>query len=318
MRLYRLLAALPLAFVLCCISGGATAEQQGIKVAPAFVTMTLAKDSATKTADIGITNTYTSKIDLKAELKGVEQEQGLLTPTKDLPEQLKNNLKISTTRFSLEPGASTTITLLVSDVASLSPGGNYASLVITQDTSANNTVGLQSAVSVGIFIVKEEGAIKDIQLSDIVLNRFLWNMPHSTDLSFINNGNVTVVPRGKISILTGSTPGGTAIVNQESVPVFPGNQLKLTSTFKNQSFFTLPGKKTIQIAYRFDGSDTVNIATKSFIVVPLWLLFIPIIIILVLYFLIKKLRGKKRHNMSKKVQKSDKKVAPKSIKIEFK
>jgi hypothetical protein len=315
MKKINLIFLIPLLFILG-YSGPTKAEQQGIKVSPAVVEMVLEKDSTEQVSSVGVKNNYPVKINLIAELKGVDTENGLLTPTNNLPEQLKNNLEIDKSNFSLESGQSINIRIKIKNTADLSPGGNYASLVIKQAGDKNNSIGLQPAVSVTIFIIKEEGAIKSVSVELIKINRFLWDMPSSASLRFLNTGNVGVTPRGTVTVNSNNTVNSRGVINQESVQVFPNNSITTVTELKRQSIFSFPGKKTLQVTYRFDGIDETQTLTKSFMYIPFWIFLVPIIFIAILIFILKRPKKTKPHKKpTKKVTKQPK--TAKKITVKF-
>lgn len=277
------------------------AEQAGIKVAPATVTMVIEKSDTEKVTWVGIKNNYSVPVKLTTELRGVEQEQGNLTPTKEVPEQLKNNLEIDKTNIELAAGESINVRLLVKDASKLLPGGNYASLVIKQSGEKGNAVGLQPAISVSIFITKLDGAFNDLKIENLKLNRFLLSMPSSVSTEFVNSGNVVVVPRGRIDVLDNKNTVTSGLINVQSTGLFPGNKLNLKTALKNKNIFELPGKKTLIINYRYDGSDQFKTITKTFIYLPIWLLLIPLLLIAVIIFYIKQKASKRQNKKVKSI-----------------
>lgn len=291
----------------------------GITVAPAVVNLNVTQVDNNPVSWVGVRNNYSVPVKFIAELKGVDQAQGTLTPNKNLPVELADNLIVSPNSFTLEPGKSINIQITMRNGKKASPGGSYAALVLRSNES-NTGIGVKSAVSVAIFIINENGIRADLGIESLKINRFLWGMPRSAVVDFKNNGNVLVVPRGSIVVSDSleKTAYTKAVVNERSLPVLPGNFLKLNANFIKNSQFLFPGFKKVIVVYRFDGSDKQQAYMQKFLYIPQWLIFLTMSIPIVIIYLIYKKKIKKTYKHgSKESRKRLKNAPPKKPKIKI-
>lgn len=281
--------------------------QPGITVAPAVLTLNLDSKVTEQIGYVGVKNNYSKPINLTTELKGIDQERGIIAPIKELDSNLSKLISITPSSFTLEPGESINIQVTVKNASILSPGGSYASLVIKQDGGSLNNVGLQPAVSANLFIVKQQGAKKQLELSDVKISRKLFGMPDKATLIFRNNGNVIAIPRGIVTVGNRNLSSiyKKGVVNEGSLPMFPLKQLTIEVPLDNIQNKWTPGRQEINIQYRADGQNNIKSYSLSVIYIPN-LYWLVLAIILTTFWLIYRRRQNikvtRYFDISKKIQ----------------
>ncbi len=277
-------------------------DPQGITISPAVVTISIGPNEATKTSTVEVTNTLSTSSSLTAELKGVDAQNGVLAPTKELDAGQKENISIDKSQFTLQPGEKTTITITVTNSVTLSPGGTYAALVIRQLGTPNNSVGFQSAVGAGIFITKQQGASRKISLTNFSIQQLLLGEPSKVTLTFKNDGNVHIVPRG-VAVVTnqkGNVLYKKGVINQESFTILPQKSLTLDVPLATVAHSLLPSQQKVLVQYRFDGSDDIQTVAKSIIFVPAYLY--AVILLLAISIVLLATKARKKTKFPKKQQ----------------
>lgn len=172
-------------------------NSQGITISPAVINISVLPSDTEKIESVSVKNNYETAIFLSAELKSVDQDSGTFTPSKDLDANLKSVISLSQNQFTVLPGQTVNLDIIVKNEPLLPPGGTYVSLVIKQTSNlTTNTIGLQPAVAATVFVTKEQGAVRALVLTSMKVRHVFWNEPSGVALTFKNNGNVQLVPRG--------------------------------------------------------------------------------------------------------------------------
>lgn len=285
----------------------------GITVSPAFITAQIGSAQSQATASVGVRNNYAVPITVTAVLNGFDIRNNSLLLTNQSEFSLAEIVKFSPAEITIPPQSSRNIAVIITDKPSLSPGGHYVSLLITQSSSngpnSSPQLSLKPAVSATVYVIKEDGAVRSLRASNIELKRSIFTLPNMADITFTNNGNVTNLPRGILTINRGS--GGAvyaqAIVNQESVPLYPNQSTKLRSSFTALAKPKLPSKLVATLDYRPDG-----IAETKSLSVDIWYVPISSFIVVLLSIAVSGLIfwPKSRRNITRiarKMKKSNKK-----------
>jgi hypothetical protein len=146
---------------------------------------------------------------------------------------------------------------------------------MTVDNSAgkgNQTVSVKQRISALIFATKVGGEIYDLRLTKIQHDSTWRQLPKNITLDFKNTGNVHVVPRGTVRLIS---PSGHVVshgvINEASAYVLPETSRQLivqTESVSNHGWE--PGTYKLQVDYRYDGYDqfaskTLNLRYYNFI-----------------------------------------------------
>ncbi len=296
-----LFALLPVAHGLA-----ATTAKGGITVSPAIVNLALPSGQQEASSTITLANTYDKTVRLSADWQSIDEATGRLIPSGPLNPALANSLRISETDISISPQTSKQIRVVVQNNPNLAPGGHYAILVFTVLSSGKEKLGLQSALSVTVFVIKRDGAKTSISLNDILAVHNLFTLPSKARLTITNTGNVHVVPRAAITIERKHDVIAKAIVNQASSPLLPGKKATYDVRFTQYKRIYWASRLQLRTVYRVDQSGEIQERTSHFwYIPPFW----PILILSIggiMYLvarkssaIIKKLRGRIKHRSNK-------------------
>jgi hypothetical protein len=307
-----LLTGLAVGLLLTCQTSRVKAELlvNGITVAPALATINLKTDDDQQMAYIGVKNNYSTPISLTAQLKGVDQNSGILAPVKDLDTNLASLISVAPAYFTLEPEQSINIQISVKNGTQLNPGGNYAALVIKRADSGFNDVSLQSAISVSLFVIKEQGAQWQLKLNNLHLQRWLWELPTTALVTVSNNGNVVAVPRGYLTVSDNklNVIYQKGILNEASLSVWPNKQLTMDMPVKTIISSWWPGWRTVTLQYRSTDTEEVQSFSTSLLYLPTGELVAAGLILIICGWL----AIKYRKNLKRLFKQSTKKVVPRS------
>ena len=268
----RLLCYLPIlaGFIWPSTALAAQSTTGGISVAPSQLQFSLPGSSGSQQQDISIVNNYPVSINLSAQFKGIDEASGSLVPAMTLDKTLANSLSVSQTIFTIPAHGSQQLTVQVTNSAALAPGGHYATLVLTQAAAPGQTLSVQAALAISLFIIKTDGATLSFELTDVKSNGFLFRLPDQIGLTFRNTGNTHIVPRAVISLTANNATRlyAKGVANQNSVPIFPGQTWQENVTLRQLGHTWLPQRLQLAVTYRADGTDNPQTMFKSVWYIP--------------------------------------------------
>lgn len=173
---------------------------------------------------------------------------------------LANWLRLNTDIVTIEPGQKANIVATIINDLSLRPGGHYAAIVATlvnEDTAQANQVTINQKISSLVLANKVGGEKYDLSLINIDTNTAKLHLPSTIVLDFKNTGNVHIVPRGIVKIVTSSGKIiARGVINQESSFVLPEMSRQISvEMHKVNSANIWPTVYHIQVDYRYEGID---------------------------------------------------------------
>lgn len=268
----------------------------GITIEPAFATISLAPTDISKSATVSVINNNSYSVLLNTSIHEVDVNSGILAPTKAIDTAQDSTVKLDKTDFQLAPGESMPISVTVSNTPSLAPGGTYRAMVIRQVSKPGANVGMQSAISASIFITKQQGAVRSLDLNNIKIKQSLWQEPSSVLMSFKNTGNTHVVPRGVVAVTSAdkSVFYKKGVINQESITIFPGKNITTETVLTIVEKSWLPAKQKVVVQYRFDDLDNIQTAEKTILYVPWVYYLLPILLVAAVVFITKFVKKRRR------------------------
>lgn len=257
----------------------------GITVAPALLTTQIGSRQPQTSATIGVRNNFEVPVTVLAELNGFDVRNNALVPTTNAEKTLAGVVTLAPAEIIINPGESKNIGVIVHDTASLAPGGHYLSILLTETALSGKLdspqLAFKPAVSVTLYVVKEDGAVRSVQVQSARFNHSLFSLPKTADISFYNDGNVLSIPRGVVQL--SRSPGGVAfgqgIVNQQSAPLYPRSSITLQSQLQKLAAIRLPGRYTASLQYRYDGQDSTKTVTSSFWYLPKSFIIVALLIL---------------------------------------
>ena len=256
------------------VSAESASPTNGITVAPALLTNQVGSKQKQTSTTIGVRNNFDVPITVAAVLNGFDVRNNALVPTIKAEKTLEGVVSLSPAEIVIPPGSSKNITVTVHDTPSLSPGGHYLSILLTE-TAAGTSVGttqltLRPAVSATLYVIKEDGAIRSIKATSLHLNHSLFSLPATANIEYFNTGNVPIVPRGVVQINRSSSESAITqgIVNSQSAPLYPNAKIRLQSTLQKLQTAHLPGHYKAVLQYRYDGQETSQQISQNFWYIP--------------------------------------------------
>lgn len=263
------LAVLVASVFLCAASGDAHAQQGGLTVSPAMIDVSVGAQKPEVMSHLTIRNDFSAPVELSLSLAGLEQQGTQLVPTGKTTPELNDIISFEPRTVTVLPGKSSMVTVYFRDSKSIRPGGHYGSIIIQQMGVNSKHIGLQAAVSVGLFITKLDGVSPAVYIQDIRTNATFFRLPTVVDISFKNSGNVLVVPRASIVTKNGRAVVSTGIVNSESIGVLPGETVVIRAILSRAGGVELPGVYRTDVLYRIDGLPEQKITAVSHVYMPL-------------------------------------------------
>lgn len=268
------------------VSAATATPASGITVAPALLTAQIGSKQTQTSVTIGVRNNFEVPVTVSAELNGFDVRNNALVPTVNAEKTLAGVVSLSPAEIVIEPGTSKNITIVVKDTPNLAPGGHYLSILLTE-TAVNGRVStsqlaLKPAVSATLYVIKEDGAVRNLQARSLHLQHSLFSLPKKADVTFFNTGNVAVIPRG-IMRLGAVTPAAVAIsqgvINQQSAPLYPQASITLQAQLPAGSATFLPGRYQAGLEYRYDGQESSQQLSTNFWYVPKLFVFTVLLLV---------------------------------------
>ena len=252
------------------ILGGQTlaASKPAITISPFLSEVKFSSSDATKDFDVNITNNSTNTKDFTLSVLdfGSLNESGGVVFAGSNVNKLINKyglahwLQLSTNDVSIEPGKTATITATIINNENLQPGGHYTAIVAAltnPDPTRMNEISINQKLSSLILATKVGGEKYDLKLQQIEAKGSLFHLPKSVTLHFNNPGNVHVIPRGTVRIVS---PSGKVVsrgvINEDSSYILPETSRQLSVDLTSIGFRSLwPTLYHVEINYRYEGVD---------------------------------------------------------------
>lgn len=274
----RLLLSLLLAVSWLALPSLASAQsiKNTITVEPSNLNIRL-KQGDEQASIISVTNQYDVPVTLHAELQAIDNNSGKIVPSGPLNSSLAAAINISATDFTVQPQSRYFLTVTTKDTSELQAGGQYAVLVLSDQTSSSETTGLQPEIAIGLFVVKEQGEVKKLELVNRNITRKVFQFPTQFSFELINDGNVHIVPRGYVRVYDNKMMYFETVLNLQSQIMLPNERYMQDVVLSADPKSLWPRKVTFEFGYRADGMDEIKLYRDEFWFVP-WFIW-PIAII---------------------------------------
>lgn len=260
------------------------ARALGMTVSPAFIRLSVSDNKQTSSGLINLKNNESNTIFYSATVADVDTSSGTLLPLDSTSELTSKIFNVSVSEFNLLPNQSIDITVTANNLAGLSPGGHYACLYLKHlsDSKTESSVLINQVISVGIFLTKEDGVLKNLSYTLPDTRQIWFTLPKTQNIKVTNNGNVDVVPRGFIAITRGTKTYRKTIFNETSQPIFAATTKEYTVPIIDTKIIW-PGRYQKTISLRYDGQAQQEISYSTFWYVPMWSFVVIGVVILVLF-----------------------------------
>jgi hypothetical protein len=243
-----------------------TPTQGGVRIAPAAIRLELTKSQNQTSTSFSLTNTYSTPVTLQLAIQhSAQNAHGNVDPT--------TLVSLDSPILTIPAGATSSETVTLRDSKNLSPGSQIVDLVVVQHSAGNGSagVGVQPAVRLPVTIIKDDGAVMSLGLTNIASPGFTMQSPRAITVTIKNTGNLVAIPRGIVTI---RDPRGVVIgqgvINTASAAIVPGSELKTAVAITAITQATAPGAYHLTATYGLGGDSGDKTVSVSYVFVAWW------------------------------------------------
>lgn len=227
---HLLILSIAILFVFLCPRSSLAAPKGSITIEPSILDVTLPEASSQADLSFTLTNNTDKPVSLEffpIDFKQQDEFGRIALLSKDAAGSysysLSSFLSFDTNSIDLVPGEKKTIIATATNRSDLSPGGHYAAVVARLIQTGDATT-VSPAVSSLILLRKTGGERFNISLKDVQWpkNAVTFSYERSIRLLFQNEGNVHLVPYGRVEVkdIFGRLLY-KGVINSPSAKVFP-------------------------------------------------------------------------------------------------
>ncbi len=274
-----------------------SAPKKGIEMDPAFQEVVISKAEREKPLAITLINHESESIafDLFPVTFNPKETTSLAQVKLDEADSysysLSSYILLPFRDIELQPGEKKEIPLLIQNRQDMPSGGTYVALIARQkrERTSDTTTVLPSISSV-IFIHKTGGEIYNLRLKNVSFPNSLIHMryPGSIKLEFQNEGNIHLIPRGRIEVkdILGRLVA-KGVINTASAYVFPSSQRTIAIQLESIAANPPISLNTITVEGTDSLKKTTFVQSDTFLYIhPVLVVILVIIGLLITYSLI--------------------------------
>lgn len=272
------------------------AEKKGLEVDPAFQEVTISPQEREKNIIITLTNHQSESINLELfpvtfnprDSSGLAQFE--VDESGSYSYSLSSYIVLPYRDITLQPGEHKDVQLIIQNRQDMPSGGTYVALIARQKKiETSDTATILPSISSMIFIHKTGGEIYNLRLKDISFPNSPFHMtyPKHLKLTFQNEGNIHLIPRGRVEIrdVLGRLVA-KGVINTASAYVFPSSQRSVDVQLDTISTQLPISLNTITVQGTDSLHKTTFILSDTFLYIhPLVVAGISLISILFMYYL---------------------------------
>ncbi|HSX29500.1 MAG TPA: hypothetical protein VLE73_02975 [Candidatus Saccharimonadales bacterium] len=244
--------------------GQPVAAIAGLTVTPATATLSLAKNEAEQKSTLTVTNNYDVPVVLHFSF---DTDQNAT----DRDKQAVSALAVTTPDATLGAGQTLTQTIVLSASSKLAPGSQQAEVVISQTAVSGTNVGVLPELRLPLILVKEDGAITSLGLTNIEQGILGLAIPNTVHTTLKNTGNMIAIPRGVITI---TAPNGAVVgqgtLNTASRALSPSASVDMSTHITRLQRATLPGPYRVHVRYGLGGDLGAQTVSATFVYIAWW------------------------------------------------
>jgi uncharacterized protein YneF (UPF0154 family) len=272
----------------------------GVALTPAIQDRVLGPAEKTISFSVELANQTDAPITFSVssnDFTALNQTGGLAFLGSDINRVSKGNglsgiLKIDTAVVTLGPKSTRKITARIDDVSKLAPGGHYAAILAqalpTGTPGKGNRVTINQVVSSLVFLETAGQGTKTLELLPPKIGGISFSLPQDINLVFKATGNTQTIPRGVVTIDRGGAEIGRGIINENSSLLLPGSTRLLQTSVSGDKHPWLPGRYTMRVQYRYEGSLGISTYEKTFLYINIQaVLLLVLAVILAIYGIFK-------------------------------
>ncbi|MDP2837692.1 MAG: hypothetical protein Q8O53_00235 [Candidatus Moranbacteria bacterium] len=256
-------------------------DQRGLIVSPAFQEIVLDQKDKEQDFVVSVSNDtdvsatlYLSVLDF-----GSLDESGgvaFLGASSDLEKKysLASWMRLEKDTLTLAQGETGEVRVTIENRDSLGPGGHYGALTFKTGDDASpdgtgSTISVNQLFTTLVFVKKVGGEIYDLKFNGQEYESNIVKFQDTIRLRLENSGNVHLVPRGIVSVTDPfGRIVGKGIINQESTLILPETLRVYPVRLEKLAMSFVPGRYTMEIAYRYDGKDDFVTTSLQFDFIP--------------------------------------------------
>jgi hypothetical protein len=151
--------------------------------------------------------------------------------------------------------------------------------------SGKNSVGLAPIASLLIFVTKVGGDTHKLKLSKVTDNGNIFKHPTQVVLSFHNDGNTHLTPRGVVNLYDPANMlVSKGVINENSGLLLPELDRRYVVNLKSVASSQRLGNYRLTVAFRFDGLEQYRLyQTSRLFITPLSVLLIIFLLVAIWY-----------------------------------
>jgi hypothetical protein len=185
-------------------------------------------------------------------------------------------MKLDSDTVAVPQGKSVQIGVSILNSDTLTAGGHYGAILATALTAPDGPavqprVGVFEVLSSLLLLIKQGGATPSLSVTAQSADGGWWRMPSSVTDRFQNSGNVHVVPRGVVEV---KDPLGKVVmrgsINENSGIILPQMYRKYATPLMAMEAAWVPGRYSVVLSYRFDGTNSTKIFATGFWFLGRW------------------------------------------------
>jgi hypothetical protein len=274
---------------MCAQAAPVYAQDGAISVSPASAELRMSSQSKPQSVSFAYTNNSQQLVQLQIEVVDFNHTKGGSLrldgqESGSFSYSLASFLSPDASTLVIKPGEKKTLRVAVRDRESLSPGGHYAAVIARMQSNGPNRANakVEPSLSTMVLVHKTGGERFNLSLSDSTWpnNSIEFSFPRTFQLTFLNEGNVHLVPYAAIVVrdMFGRVTHRGA-VNESSLRVFPESRRYIPASMHSVLWSLPVGINTLSV----NGNDSLHKTTfshsASFVYIEPW--FILLVICLV-------------------------------------
>lgn len=234
-----------------------------LRVAPAVQEVILKENEKSK--DILITYTNNTGKDIQLSLSSMDFKQsddlgkiGFLSESSGYSYSLSSFLSLQADEVQLRPEESKQVVVRIENRQDISPGGHYAAIVAKINSDAKQgATAISPSISSLILVNKQGGERYNLSLKSVGWpdGPVVFSLPKTSVYTFQNEGNVHLVPHGRVDVSDMfHRPLAKGVVNESSARVFPESIRQILVQYYHENFVLPVSILTI----RTQGDDSLH------------------------------------------------------------
>lgn len=261
---------------------------QGLEVSPPSQEVAIDPGSTTTVkAKLRNPGSKTLPISVHIEDFTAKGDEGQVELTMDSPYSVASWAKVSPAEFELEPGESQEVTATI-NAPSDAAGGRFGSFVfaVKSKSEEGNTAAVAQQVA-SLFLVRVSGPVDEkLTIKSISAPAFSEFGPVPFDIAFSNGGNVHTKTYGLVNV-TDMFGNKVEDVVVKGTNVFPGADRNIKAELDKK--FLFGNYKATALMYYGSANESLT-ATTTFFVFPVRVAAVILAILLIIFFMRKRLK----------------------------